>query len=312
MLTPGQTYPTTMFGTVNFPTADNHIIRLTVTGKNSASSGFVLSADKFTFTPVQTEQQVAALSLQLRRGGNYTTTQMVAITSATSSASIHYTTDGSMPTETTGTVYSGPVSISGNTTLQAIAFESGLIDSTVTSATYTFGSVQTFNFEAESLSPVGSGATVSISNDANASGGVIEFLNSTAAGQTITFTTPSMPAGTYQLQLRYKTNTTRGQHTVTVDGIPVGSTLDQYALNFSLSHRRTRQRDPHLFRCSHHRDDSDGQEHRCDPILHHRRQVHLRRTVMLINAARRKPRCVPHLFVWFADPRPSPTRPHPI
>ena len=38
-----------------------------------------------------------------------------------------------------------------------------------------------------------------------------------------------MPAGTYQVQLRYKTNTTRGQHTVTVDGMQVGGTLDQYA-----------------------------------------------------------------------------------
>ncbi len=87
----------------------------------------------------------------------------------------------------------------------------------------------TLNFEAESMSPVGSGATVSISNDTNASGGVLEFLNSTAAGQTITFTTPSIPAGTYQVQMRYKTNTTRGQHTVKIDGTQVGGTIDQYA-----------------------------------------------------------------------------------
>ncbi len=90
-------------------------------------------------------------------------------------------------------------------------------------------SAQTLNFEAESMSPVGSGATVSISNDTNASGGVVEFLNSTAAGQTMTFTTPSIPAGTYQVQLRYKTNKTRGQHTVSIDGMAVGGTLDQYA-----------------------------------------------------------------------------------
>src|SRR5579862_331963 len=66
--------------------------------------------------------------------------------------------------------------------------------------------------EVESMSPVGSGATVSTSNDANASGGVIEFLNATAANQTMTLTTPSVAAGTYQVQFRYKTNTTRGQH----------------------------------------------------------------------------------------------------
>ncbi len=42
-------------------------------------------------------------------------------------------------------------------------------------------SAQAITLEAESLSPVGTGATVSTSSDANASGGVVEFLNSTAA-----------------------------------------------------------------------------------------------------------------------------------
>jgi hypothetical protein len=154
----------------------------------------------------------------------------VTITTATGGATIRYTTDGSAPSETNGTIYLGsPVSISSSpTTLRAIAYEAGFTDSAQTSATYS-ATPPTFTLEAESLSPVGSGATVSISNDANASGGVIEFLNSTAAGQTMTFTTTSMPAGTYQVQMRYKTNTTRGQHTLTVDGIAVGGTLDQYS-----------------------------------------------------------------------------------
>jgi hypothetical protein len=163
-------------------------------------------------------------------GGSYTSAQTVTISDSTSGATIHYTTDGSTPSETNGTIYAGPVNVSSSETLTAIAYESGFTDSAVTSAAYTIGSTPpTFNFEAEDLSPVGSGATVSISDDANASGGVIEFLNATAAGQTITFTTTSMPAGTYQVQLRYKTNTTRGQHTLSVDGIQVGGTLDQYA-----------------------------------------------------------------------------------
>ena len=90
-------------------------------------------------------------------------------------------------------------------------------------------SAQAITMEAENMSPVGTGATVSISDDANASGGVLEFLNSTAVGQTITFTTPSVPAGTYQVQLRYKTNKTRGQHNVKIDGTQVGGTTDQYS-----------------------------------------------------------------------------------
>src|SRR5262249_54991131 len=45
-----QTYPTTTFGTRTFSSAGTHKIRMHVTGKNSSSSGYVLSADKFTFT----------------------------------------------------------------------------------------------------------------------------------------------------------------------------------------------------------------------------------------------------------------------
>jgi len=69
-------------------------------------------------------------------GGTYSSAQSVTITSSTSGASIRYTTDGSTPTATTGTLYSGPVTVATSLTLKAIAFKSGLTDSTVTSANY--------------------------------------------------------------------------------------------------------------------------------------------------------------------------------
>lgn len=54
----------------------------------------------------------------------------VAITSASAGVTIRYTTDGTIPTETNGTVYSGPVTITVNpTTLQAIAYGNGFSDS---------------------------------------------------------------------------------------------------------------------------------------------------------------------------------------
>lgn len=70
-------------------------------------------------------------------GGTYASAQSVAIASPTSGASIRYTTNGTTPTSTTGTLYSAPVTISTTTTLKAVAYASGLSDSTVTSATYT-------------------------------------------------------------------------------------------------------------------------------------------------------------------------------
>jgi hypothetical protein len=74
-------------------------------------------------------------------GGTYTGTQSVTLSSATSDSSIRYTTDGSTPTPATGTLYSGPISISANTTLKAIAYATGLTDSSVSSASYTINVV---------------------------------------------------------------------------------------------------------------------------------------------------------------------------
>jgi hypothetical protein len=49
---PAQSYPTTPVATVTFPASGTHIVRLQVTGQNPASTGFALSADAFTFTPL--------------------------------------------------------------------------------------------------------------------------------------------------------------------------------------------------------------------------------------------------------------------
>ena len=68
--------------------------------------------------------------------GVYNSAQNVAMTTSVSGASIRFTTDGTTPSETAGTVYSSPVTISGNTTLKAIAYKSGMSTSSVTSGDY--------------------------------------------------------------------------------------------------------------------------------------------------------------------------------
>jgi hypothetical protein len=70
--------------------------------------------------------------------GSYMAAQIVTITCSTGGATIRYTTDGTTPSETAGTVYSTSLNISSNTTLKAIAYESAMSDSPVVSATYTF------------------------------------------------------------------------------------------------------------------------------------------------------------------------------
>ncbi len=69
--------------------------------------------------------------------GTYTSAQTVTIATMTSGASIRYTTDGSTPSETAGTLYSGSVTVGATETLEAIAYKTGMIDSAVASAAYT-------------------------------------------------------------------------------------------------------------------------------------------------------------------------------
>ena len=68
--------------------------------------------------------------------GSYTTTQSVTISDSTSGAVIYYTTDGSTPT-TSSTKYTGPITVSASTVINAIATDSGLTNSNVASASYT-------------------------------------------------------------------------------------------------------------------------------------------------------------------------------
>jgi hypothetical protein len=90
-----------------------------------------VTSSTYTITP-----GVAAAPGFSPAGGTYSSSQNVTITSTTTGAAIRYTTNGTDPTSTTGTVYTGPVPVSSNTTIKAIAYASGMTDSQITSATY--------------------------------------------------------------------------------------------------------------------------------------------------------------------------------
>lgn len=129
--------------------------------------------------------------------GNYTSAQSVTLSTATSGASIRYTTDGTTPTNATGTMYAGPVSVSATTTLKAIAFGTGLSDSTVSSAVYNILAA------APTFSPVGG----------SYSGAQVVTIASTTGGAAIRFTTdgtaPSSTSGTpYTAPIPIAANTT--------------------------------------------------------------------------------------------------------
>ena len=67
--------------------------------------------------------------------GAYTSTQSVELSTTTSGATIHYTTDGTDPTASSS-VYNSAIPVSSTTTIKAIAMKSGYDNSSIASATY--------------------------------------------------------------------------------------------------------------------------------------------------------------------------------
>ena len=88
---------------------------------------------------VQTAFQgvVAPLSFS-QQHGFFSAAFNLTLGTTTTGTAIRYTTDGSEPSATAGTLYSGPISISGTRVLRAIATRSGYIPSRVATQTYLF------------------------------------------------------------------------------------------------------------------------------------------------------------------------------
>lgn len=160
-------------------------------------------------------------------GGTYVGAQSVTLASATAGATIRYTTDGSVPTAQTGTVYSAPIAVTAARTLRAIAIKSGLSDSAVTSAAYTIqpssayggtpvavpGTIQAENFDlggqgfgysdAESNNQGGAyRLTDGVDIQSNNDGGAGFNVGWTNAGEWMNYTIDVAQAGTYSLELR--------------------------------------------------------------------------------------------------------------
>jgi hypothetical protein len=125
----------------------------TLTVKAKAFKSGVTDSDTATATYTINPQKVSTPNLS-PAGGNYSSAQSVAVSCATSEATILYTVDGSEPSSSS-TVYSIPISVSsGTVTVKAKAFKSGMTDSDVASATYTI-SVEPAKVAAPTMIPPG-------------------------------------------------------------------------------------------------------------------------------------------------------------
>jgi hypothetical protein len=80
---------------------------------------------------------IADTQFSLNRGF-YDAPIQVAVTSATPDAIVHYTTDGSLPSETHGSIANGPINIATTTSLRAMAFKPSYRPTNVDTHTYLF------------------------------------------------------------------------------------------------------------------------------------------------------------------------------
>jgi hypothetical protein len=173
---------------------------ITVTG----TSGMI--SNSLAGTLVVTQQAVAVPTFSPSPTSQFVPPLAVTISTATAGASIRYTIDGTMPTETTGTLYTGPVSISSTTGFNAIAYKTGLADSSVASVIF------------ETLILPNVTASVSVTGSGLAYDRVTHAFNGTL---TVTNISGSFVNGPLQLFLiKLPAGITLGNATGTLDGTP--------------------------------------------------------------------------------------------
>jgi hypothetical protein len=143
-------------------------------------------------TAVYTINGAAATPTASPAAGTYASAQSVTLSSATSGASIYYTTDGSTPT-TSSALYTGAFSVATSQTVKAIAAKTGFSDSSVLTADYVITgtvAVPTFAPPAGSYGPT---QTVTLST---ATGGASIVYTTDGSTPTVTALTCTITHGT--------------------------------------------------------------------------------------------------------------------
>lgn len=106
--------------------------------------------------------QQAASPTATPAAGAYGSAQTVTLATSTAGASIRYTTDGSTPTDSLGTLYTGPFAVSSSMTVRAVAYGAGMTTSAVSSTAYTINIVSQ-QVAHPVISPVGGTFTAPLS-----------------------------------------------------------------------------------------------------------------------------------------------------
>jgi hypothetical protein len=130
------------------PTTSSAVYSGPITVASTETLSAIATASGYSTSAVATAAYTLSLALSVAAtptfspgAGTYTSAQTVTISSATPSATIYYTTNGSTPT-TSSAVYSGPIGVSSTETLEAMATAGGYTSSGVGAAAYTINLIQ--------------------------------------------------------------------------------------------------------------------------------------------------------------------------
>ena len=144
--------------TLQFCTNDQYFRCVTANRKDAAPLTLYRGDDSSLWYTTNLSSEVpgmVAAPVISPNGGAFEESQTVNITCATVDAKIYYTTDGSTPTATTGTLYSEPITLTETTTINAIAVKEGLQDSAVVTAVFAKGTAEPEKVAAPVIAPSG-------------------------------------------------------------------------------------------------------------------------------------------------------------
>lgn len=215
----------------------------------------------YTLTVADNRTQVATPTFS-PAAGTYSSTQNVTISCATDGATIHYTTDGTTPTDESPS-YTDAISVSATQTIKAIATKTGLASSEVASASYTIsngdpepvvliidGSKLTSTATTESVTKTYDGVDVVFSDGAKyqSSSGDNKFTNKAIligkSGKNIHATVP----GTIT---KFEIYANKGASTKVSVGINFSSSaIASYNASAANTYKATLSTEDHVYDCS--------------------------------------------------------------
>ncbi len=169
-----------------------------------------------TFVPVETLTLGSQVATPVFTPSYSVLPMTVTISSTTPGASINYTTNGTAPTTTTGTVCSNPctVSVGATETIEAIAYETGMTNSAVASMKYT---IPTLSVASSSNPSTYGGSVTFTATISSGPTGTVTFYDSgtaigtgTISGTTATFSTALLAVGTHTISAGWVGNASYG------------------------------------------------------------------------------------------------------